>query len=214
MTSSALPTAAPRGPWLAACVAAETVGMTAAAGAAVLADAVGPGVGALAVVVAGGLVEGTALGVLQGAVLARWRRHAHLGRAWALVTLAVAGVGWAAASAPAALQDAGPGDQPARAWVLLGAVGLGLVMGLVLGAAQAWALGRGSLPHPWRWVPVSTAAWAVTMPVIFLGATSPAADWPPLAVVATGTATGLVAGAVLGAVSGAGLRRVAGQPRA
>ena len=50
--------------WVAACAAAETVGMTAAAGAARVADGL-PTSAALSVVVAGGLVEGTALGVAQ-----------------------------------------------------------------------------------------------------------------------------------------------------
>jgi hypothetical protein len=40
------------------------------------------------------------------------------------------------------------------------------------------------------------------MPVIFLGAMSPSADWSVVAVAALGTGTGLAAGAVLGVVTG------------
>ena len=65
--------------WVVACLVAETVGMTAAATAARVGQDLSEGDGnagrwlALAVVVAGGLVEGVALGVLQGRALAtRW----------------------------------------------------------------------------------------------------------------------------------------------
>jgi hypothetical protein len=48
------------------------------------------------------------------------------------------------------------------------------------------------------------------MAVIFLGATTPAADWPLASVVALGTGTGLAAGAVLGLVTGWFLPTLAG----
>ena len=61
--------------------------------------------------------------------------------------------------------------------VVAGAAGLGLVMGTVLGVAQAAAL-RGAVPHPRRWVAANAAAWPLAMVVIFLGATTPSAGWP------------------------------------
>ena len=192
--------------WVAACAIAEAVGMAAAAGAARYATSLADrgvthaNAWGLAVVVLGGLVEGTALGWLQARAL-----NGVLGpagrRRWLFSTLLVAGLGWAAASAPAALAGSDAGDQPPLVLVLLGAAALGVVMGAVLGAAQASAL-RNLVRHPWRWVTGSTLGWTVAMPVIFLGATSVGASWPWWLVVPAGAVTGLMAGSALGVVSG------------
>jgi hypothetical protein len=161
--------------WTALCAAAETVGMTAAAGAAKAAQAlVGePSTGAettvaLSLVVAGGLVEGVALGSAQAAGLRRMLPGLDR-RRWVLVTVAVAGLGWAGASAPAALGGGDDGSAPPLPLVLAGATVLGAGMGAALGAAQATVL-RGQVPHPGRWVGANAAAWAPAMAVIFLGA--------------------------------------------
>jgi hypothetical protein len=194
--------------WIGLSGAAEAVGMTAAALAAKTGSATGvPPATALALVVAGGLVEGIALGVAQ-AVGLRGLLARSVRRAWVLTTVLVAGLGWAAASAPAALNP-GDGSRPPVALAMGGAVALGAVMGTLLGAAQACVL-RGAVPHPWRWVGANAAAWPLAMPVIFLGAMSPSADWSILAVAALGTGTGLAAGAVLGAVTGRFLPSVCG----
>jgi hypothetical protein len=165
---------------------------------------------ALAVVVAGGLVEGTALGVLQGTVLARrWpvlRRTSY----W-MMTLLVAGVGWAVASAPGVLAGNDSGEGPPVALMMLGGLGLGLVMGPILGAAQAVAL-RGVVAHPWRWVDANVAAWPLVMAVIFAGASSAASDWSTLTVAGYGALTGCLAGSVLGVVTSAWLPSLDGQP--
>ena len=113
--------------WTALCAAAEAVGMTASAGAAragqALADRPGPlgGTGvALAVVVAGGLVEGVALGSAQAWPLGRWLTSLRRGR-YVLATVLVAGLGWAAASAPSVLAGGGDGrETPPLGLVLLG----------------------------------------------------------------------------------------------
>ena len=105
--------------------------------------------------------------------------------------------------------DTGP--EPTALVFIGGAVALGIGMGAVLGAAQAWVLHR-QVPHPWRWVTANMVAWAVAMPIIFGGANLPGADWPLLAVAASGTVTGLVAGAALGLVSGLLLPSLAGVP--
>ena len=192
--------------WVVACAAAETIGMTAAAGAARSATALTdhgiPHATAwgLLVIVLGGLVEGTALGWLQaqalGTMLGRRGR-----RQWAVATVLVAGLGWAAASLPAVLAGDEAGGQPPFLAVLLGAAALGGVMGALLGAAQASAL-RHRVRHPWRWIAGSTAGWTVAMPVIFLGATTVPAGWPWWLVVLAGAVTGVVAGLALGVVSG------------
>jgi len=213
------PGAVSYGRWILACAVAETVGMTASAVAARLGqhavDDGGSGARwlALAVVVAGGLVEGTALGVLQSSVLSsRWRR---LSRArFTLVTVLVAGVGWALASAPGVLAGDDEGTTaPPLAVVLLGAFGIGLAMGPVLGTAQALAL-RHVVAHPWRWVAANAAAWPLAMTVIFVGASTAGADWSLPVLALYGAATGALAGAALGAVSALWIGSLDGQPLA
>jgi hypothetical protein len=192
--------------WVEACVLAEAVGMTAAACAArsatALADNGIPHAALLGLllIVLGGVVEGAALGWLQARALA------HLldpkgQRRWLLVTVLVAGIGWAVASAPAALTGDDSGGQPPLLFVLVGAAVLGTVMGSVLGSAQAWAL-RQQVRQPWRWAFGSAAGWTAAMPVIFAGATSVDAAWPWWLVLPAGAVTGAVAGALLGLVSG------------
>ncbi|MGH8866602.1 MAG: hypothetical protein ACRDYU_01245 [Actinomycetes bacterium] len=163
---------------------------------------------AVSLAVAGGLVEGAALGTAQAKGLAPWLPRLSR-RRWVGVTVAVAGLGWAAASAPAALSGGGGGgSEPAWPLVLGGAAALGAVMGTALGAAQSWVL-RGHVAHPARWVVANAAAWAPAMVVIFVGAGLPSAAWPLAALAGTGTVTGLAAGGVLGVVTGRFLPRVA-----
>jgi len=203
--------------WTALCAVAEAIGMTAAATAAKLSQAVvgepvtsGQAAISLSLVVAGGLVEGVALGGLQAAGLGR--ALPGLGRRrWLFVTAVVAGLGWAAASAPAALSGAGDGSAPPLPLVLAGAATLGALMGGLLGAAQASVL-RGHVRHPWRWIGISAVAWAPAMAIIFLGATAPGADWSGPTVATLGAVTGLAAGAVLGLVSGSLMPALDGQP--
>ncbi|MGY2874069.1 hypothetical protein ACVW00_001259 [Marmoricola sp. URHA0025 HA25] len=203
-------------PWVLACALAETIGMTAAAVAARLGNDLAPNGGlrawlALALVVAGGLAEGSALGLLQSQVLAS-RRPALDRRRFVLLTVAVAGLGWAAASAPGVLAgDDGSPVSPPLGLIVLGALGIGLVMGPVLGGAQAFAL-RGAVTHPWRWIGASAAAWPPAMAVIFVGASTAGAGWPIPVVAAYGALTGAVAGTVLGAVSGLWIESLDGQP--
>jgi hypothetical protein len=185
--------------WVGATTAAETIGMTAAATAAVIAARVDSVAAGLAIVVAGGLVEGLALALFTAGVLRRWRPSVRSAW-WVTATIIVAGLGWAGASAPAALAGDGDGTEPPLALVLAGAAALGLVLGALLGLVQAPAL-RGAVAHPWRWVGVSAAAWTPTMVVMFLGATLPDATWSPTAIILTGVATGVLAGALLGVVS-------------
>jgi hypothetical protein len=202
--------------WVLGCAAAETIGMAAAATAARLGqDAAGGGGtrdrwAALAIVVGGGLVEGLALGVLQSRVLARWWPAVRRTR-FVLLTVAVAGLGWAAASAPSVLAGEDDGASgPPLGLVVLGALGIGLVMGPVLGAAQAVAL-RGAVVHHRRWVTANLVAWPPAMAVIFLGASTAGAEWPTVDVSGYGAATGLLAGATLGLVSGGWLDSLDGQ---
>jgi hypothetical protein len=202
-----------RARWVGLCAAAEGIGMTAAATAAKVAQAIGGetpsggrAAGALGVVVAGGVVEGLTLGLLQAAGLRRLIPRLD-GRRWAVATTLVAGVGWAAAAAPGTLSAQGDGSAPPLLLLLAGAAALGSAMGILLGAAQARGL-RGHVRHPRRWIAANALGWAPAMAVIFLGAGAPDADWPVLPVAALGTVTGLSAGAILGLVTGVLLRRL------
>ncbi len=176
--------------------------MTAAAGAARGAAQGGPVADApllgWALIIVGGLVEGVALGLAQSTALRASVPRLDRGR-WMLATVVVAGLGWAAVSAQAALSDPDAGPDPGWLVVVGGAAGLGLVMGAVLGAAQAWSL-RGAAARPWRWVGVSSVAWTPAMVLIFLGATTTPGAWSFVGVLAAGAVTGAVAGGVLGAV--------------
>ena len=194
------------GVWVAACATAETIGLATSAAAARAADSLtsrpewwGGAATALVVVVAAGLVEGSALGWFQGTVLRRRLPGLELGH-FVVATVLVAGLGWAVASAPAVLASGGAGAAPPLPLVLLGAAGIGLLMGPVLGGAQALVL-RGRAARPGRWVLANTLAWPPAMVVIYLGATRPDAAWPMAAVVALGAATGAAAGVVVGAVT-------------
>jgi hypothetical protein len=185
--------------WVLACSAAEAVGMGASAAAARGALSVGTTAGFLLVLV-GGLVEGTALGLLQARVLG-----ARLGaarRLWVLVTVAVAGLGWAAGSAPAALSGETGDAAPPLGWMISGGAALGATMGAVLGLGQAAVLRHCGSRRPWRWVWANAAGWAVAMPVIFTGASTAGVSWPWPALVCWGAATGALAGAALGLVTG------------
>ena len=195
------PARAPVGRWVLLCGAAEVVGMTAAAGTAKLSSGLGdaPTVTAWGLVVAGGLVEGLALAVAQAAGLADWLPHLRRAR-FVVMTVVVAGLGWAGASARSTLASP-DGTAPPLAVVLVGAAALGLVMGALVGAAQASVL-RDAARHPGRWVGANAVAWPVAMTVIFLGATAPGADWPLPGVLGLGAATGAVAGGLLGLVLG------------
>jgi MFS family permease len=162
----------------------------------------------LGLVVAGGLVEGSALGLLQANAL-----HDLIGRrrTWVLTTVLVAGLGWTAGSAPAALSGADTDGTPPLGLVLLGAAGLGLVMGALLGTAQATVLRR-RVRHAWRWVIANACGWAVAMPVVFTGATTAGSDWSAQVVVGYGALTGALAGTGLGLVTGAWLPTLDGPP--
>jgi hypothetical protein len=190
--------------WMLACGLAEAIGMGAAAGAAKWSQTfVGGRTGvmqvllALSMVVAAGLVEGVSLGTAQSWALRMTHPH-HRRLRYVTMTILVAGIGWAGASAPGVLAGpAGSGTQPPQGLVVLGGAGLGLVMGCLLGVVQAWVLAP-VVVRPARWVVANACAWTPAMAIIFWGATTPGAEWPWWQVVPLGCLTGGVAGAVLG----------------
>ena len=134
--------------WVAALSLAEAVGLAAAAGASRLVGSwsAEPGVRGsvglgLLLVVGAGLVEGLALGSAQAWNLGRWLPRLRRAR-FVAITVLVAGLGWAAGAAPGVLgQEAGEAvGGPSPVVLLLAAVGVGVVLGPLLGLAQASAL--------------------------------------------------------------------------
>ena len=158
---------------------------------------------------AGGAVEGLAVGGLQRHVLLPFLPSLSV-RRFVGATVLVAVAGWALGMAfpafvswqvePASASATASGGPP---WwlTLLGGAVLGALMGAVFGAAQAWAL-HGQVERPRRWVWANVWGWAAAMTVIMAGASAPSGPWPWPRLVALGAATGLLAGATLGAVTG------------
>lgn len=194
--------------WILALAAAESVGMLAAAAAARTVTSVfgetprgADALGALGVLVAGGLVEATGLAIATALLLGR-----HLPglrrRRLAAVTVLVGATGWALGSVPGVLASTGGGGSAPPWWWVLGAGALlGASTGALLGGSQSLVLRR-LVPHPVRWALASAAGWTAAMAIIMVAATAPDAATPTVAVLGTAAAAGAVAGAVLGAVLG------------
>lgn len=172
--------------------------MTASAAAARSAADLTPMLLAAAVVVAGGLVEGLAVGVAQATSLApdlaALRR-----RRYVVVTLLAAGLGWGLGSVPSVVQDDPAASSPPLLLMALGGAAVGAAMGVVMGLVQGSAL-RGSVRRPWRWVTANAAAWTPVMAVMMVGASVPSESWSLVAVLPWAALVGVVAGAVLGLV--------------
>lgn len=203
------------GRWTLACGAAETLGMAAAAGTAglLLATVGEPHDWPSALTVwlgsiAGGAVEGLAVGAVQLWVLRPWLPRLPAPR-WVLVTVAVALLGWALGMAFPALvawrletaSDGGAATGPPLWLMALGGAAMGLVFGAGFGAAQAAVL-RGHVARPWRWVTANALGWAAAMAVMMTGASAPSGPWPWPELLALGAATGILAGLAIGAVTG------------
>jgi hypothetical protein len=184
--------------------------------------------GASVCVLAGALVEGGAVGGLQGGVLCD-ALPALSRRDWVRATVRGAGVAWTLGMLPSTLMSllsptaahaggmpssasavpapADPMDGPIK--YLLAAV-MGLLLGPVLAVFQTGPLRRAGIPAraARRWLPTNAAAWALGMPVIF-AATDLVGPGTPPAVIVFAVALALVAaGAAVGAVHGLALLRI------
>lgn len=205
-----------RARWVVSCAAGEVVGITVAATLAVGArvvlgepDDIATAAVVLAAAVAGGVVEGLAVGWFQWRVL-RLALPTVPARAWTGATVAVAAAFWflgmlpntiaaigtdATSSAPAG--EAGP---PMVLVVAAGVVG-GAVAGAFFGLAQWSVLHRHATPaRGWIWA--NALGWAVALGWIMLAATLPTAETPLPLVIAGGTLGGLAAGISVGIVTG------------
>jgi hypothetical protein len=152
-----------------------------------------------------GAFEGAVIGLAQRQVL---RTLLPPVRGWVFATVVGAVAAWALGMAPSTIatlaqqSPAAPQVEPPLALVLLLAAGLGALAGPLLAAFQ-WRSLRKVLPRKaWLWLPANAAAWALGMPVIFLGAQSNEITSSAAAIAALTALSILVAGALVGAVHG------------
>lgn len=154
-----------------------------------------------------------ALGAFEGAVVgwaqARVLRTVLPGlRGWVRATVVGAVVAWAIGMLPSTLMslaqspDAQAAAEPALPLVLLLAAALGLVAGPLLAVFQ-WrrlrtVVAKGSA---W-WLAANAAAWALGMPIIFIGVQADALGANAIVTGLAVAASLFVAGAVVGAVHG------------
>jgi hypothetical protein len=178
----------------------------------------GPGAvvaAALAAVIAGTALDGALVGFAQGRVIHAAQPRIPVGR-WTLATAAGAGIAWLLGMIPStvlALLASDPvTDAPAEppAWLTyVLAAAMGLVLGVVLALPQTLVLRRVS-DRAATWLPANALAWAVGMPLVFLGMDVLPWDGPRPVVAAGVAGVCLATGAVVGAVHGVVLRRILG----
>ena len=172
--------------WILHCTLAEAIGIAAVALAYALVDR---GMAPAPAILAGGAIEGFALGLAQAIIL---RRAGICPGCWVTMTMAAAILGYGVSLLAAPETD--QGAEPPLVVTLGLAAGLGAAMGAVIGALQALP-GRVAL-HPTTWIWRNTIGWAAAMPCVFLAATS-VSQATPLPVIAI---VGLLGGAVAGAI--------------
>jgi hypothetical protein len=161
------------------------------------------------VMIAAGALEGIIVGFAQWLVLRR-RLNRLSRREWVTATAIGAFVAWAIGMTPSTLmaldQSAGSSPPPEMSDAVryaLAAV-MGAALGTVLGAPQWHALRRYVSGAP-LWIWANAAAWAVGMPVVFIGAGAAPASSSALSVALTVIATIAAAGASVGAIHGVAL---------
>ena len=163
---------------------------------------------AAGLVVASGALEGLVVGGAQWQVLRTW--IAVPARSWVIATMLGAVAAWAVAVTPMQLLGAQDGgSEPSLPLQLALAAGMGLVAGPVLAGPQAVVLRR-HVRRAWVWVIANSVAWAVALPVTFVGPAVLPAGTSPAAYGAAFAVGALAAGAVAGAVHGVALVELAG----
>lgn len=163
--------------------------------------------GALAAVLLGTLLEGVLIGMAQEAAL-RERLTTLRKGTWVLATATGAACAWILGMIPSTVLALRPQDAAASQlaepsalvqYALAGA--LGLIAGPVLGFAQ-WTVLRRHVTRAAWWLWANAAAWAIGMPLIFLGMEYVPWSGPPasmlLAIYGVCGAVGLVVGAIHG----------------
>jgi hypothetical protein len=161
------------------------------------------------VMIAAGALEGVIVGFAQWLVLRRRLRRLNR-REWITATVVGAFLAWAIGMAPSTLmalnQSAGSSPPPEMSDAVKYAFAsvMGMALGMILGAPQ-WRAMRRYVPAASLWVWANAAAWAVGMPVVFIGAGSSPAGASALSVALTVVVTIAAAGASVGAIHGVAL---------
>lgn len=152
-----------------------------------------------------GAFEGLIVGFAQAAVL---RTRLPALRGWVRATVVGAMIAWAIGMIPSTVvsllqsPDAAQAAEPPLALVLLLAAALGAIAGPLLAVFQ-WLSLRKALPsRSGYWLPANAAAWALGMPVIFLGAQANEFTASPALIAGAVALALIVAGAIVGAVHG------------
>ena len=178
---------------------------------------------AIAAVALGTLFEGVVVGYAQWRVL-RDPLPAMSHGSWIEATAIGAGLAWLLGMVPSTVisllvgraeaTDAAAASttaEPPLGVILLAAAGLGLILGPVLASVQVVVLRR-HVEHAWKWIPANALAWALALPLTYLG---PSAMFD-VGVNALGVGILLAcvvgAGAVVGAVHGVVLVRLLRHP--
>lgn len=162
---------------------------------------------AVLAVLMGMLLEGVVVGAAQSWAL-RPRLPFLPPWKWIMATALGAGVAWALGMVPSTVMAVAAGPQgapspaPPAALFQYGAAALmGLVLGPILGLAQ-WMVLRHHVERAASWLWANAVAWAVGMPMIFLGMEFVPWDRGGVPVYASAFAVCLAAGLVVGAVHG------------
>jgi hypothetical protein len=163
-----------------------------------------------------GAFEGAVVGIAQRMVL---RSRLPTIRGWVRATVVGAMVAWAIGMVPSTVMNimqssgAAPGEEPPLAAVLLLAAALGAIAGPLLALFQWFSLRKALGRKAGYWLPANAAAWALGMPVIFLGAQANELTSSPVLISGVVALALFTAGAVVGAVHGRVLVWLVSNPR-
>jgi hypothetical protein len=162
---------------------------------------------ALLAVVLGTVLEGVVVGAAQEVVLRR-RLTQLRPRSWMVATAIGAALAWVLGMVPSTVialtSSESTSQSPAEPTVfvtILLAAGLGLVAGPILGIAQ-WTVLRRLVQRAGRWLWANALAWAVGMPLIFLGMDLVPWTGQPLIAALAVYAVCAITGAVVGVIHG------------
>lgn len=204
--------------WIGANAIAEFVGLgsSLALGAGLFVASDGASLGlaiayAIAIAALSAVVEGTMVGGLQWRVL-RGPLPGLKPRRYIVATAIGAFIAWVLGMLPSTIMSAlaepavaadptAVSFDPSLGLQMLLAVGMGLVLGPFLGIPQ-WRVLREHLPNAGWWIPANMSAWALGMPMVFLGTSLISEGSSTLQIAVAVLAGVLAAGVVVGAVHG------------
>ncbi len=143
-----------------------------------------------------GAWEGLSLGIAQSLVLRKIGvRSSH----WIVLTVAGAVAGYALSLIGGAGQQSSSASEPSAMLLILLGAGLGVVMGLLMGAVQ-WIAARGKIAAT-AWIGMNALGWAPAMAIILLAASAAERAWSMTVIILVGAAAGSAAGIAVGAVT-------------